>query len=128
MLFISHDLATVRYVSDHIAVMHLGRVVECAPVDDLLADPKHPYTRTLLESSARDAPPLRDTPPMETQTMDAEPPDPREPPSGYRFHTRCPAGPALFPERVSCTEDDPHAAAVERPHQAACHFAEAEFR
>jgi len=120
VLFISHDLAVVRYVSDAIAVMHLGRVVERAPADALLSDPRHPYTRTLLAAAPR----LR-TPAVRDAAPAGEPPDPYDPPSGCRFRTRCPVGPLVDPARAICAEGDPHQSAGERAHHAACHFADA---
>ncbi|MFI6599648.1 ABC transporter ATP-binding protein [Nonomuraea sp. NPDC050536] len=108
MLFISHDLAVVRYVSDLVAVMHLGRIVECAPTDELMERPRHPYTRMLLESgTALDA----------DEPDEVEPPDPRDPPAGCRFHTRCPLA------RELCGQADPHESAHARPHRVACHYA-----
>jgi oligopeptide/dipeptide ABC transporter ATP-binding protein len=116
-IFISHDLATVRYMSDQIAVMYLGRIVEYAPTAELFAAPRHPYTRALIESipvfgggHAR-APLAGDIP------------DPARPPTGCRFHTRCPVGPVADLSRQICRESDPQAGATDRPHRAACHFA-----
>ena len=120
VLFISHNLAVVRYVSDVVAVMYLGKIVEIATTDDLLERPQHPYTRALL-----DAVPQLGAPPVELAVglLDAEPPDPHDPPPGCRFHTRCPVGPLALPERGICATDDPDAGAAARSHQAACHFA-----
>ncbi len=120
MLFISHNLAVVRYVSDILAVMYLGRLVEVGPADQVLADPAHPYTRTLLESSPRLGLPLlrRDDERLETDIA-----DPHDPPTGCRFHPRCPVGPRVLPDREICVLVDPGAGAEQRPHRAACHFA-----
>jgi peptide/nickel transport system ATP-binding protein len=128
MLFISHNLAVVRYVSDLVAVMYVGRIVELAPVDELLGSPRHPYTRALLESVPRVGAGLGDRAgPAGWAALDQEPPDPHDPPPGCRFHTRCPVGPLVRPERAVCAERDPQTAARSRPHQAACHFAEVQL-
>lgn len=88
MVFISHDLSTVRYLCDDVAVMYLGRVVEQGGVDDVFERPSHPYTRALL-----DAVPVAD-PAIEAGRLVAvlpgDPPDPANPPSGCSFRTRCP--------------------------------------
>jgi peptide/nickel transport system ATP-binding protein len=125
MLFISHNLAVVRYVSDLIAVMYLGRIVEVAPVHELIAAPRHPYTRALLESvpRVRLAGPAGDGA-ADRPSLDQEPPDPHSPPEGCRFHTRCPLGPLIHPERAVCVERDPQVGAKSRPHRSACHFAD----
>jgi len=85
-LFIGHDLATVRFMSDRIMVMYLGEIVETAAVDDLCAEPLHPYTKALLAASLPDKP----TANRDRQTLPGEVPSPLNPPSGCRFHTRCP--------------------------------------
>ena len=121
MLFISHNLAVVRYVSDVIAVMYLGRIVEVGPTDQLLADPQHPYTRDLLAA----APSLGTATILEDQTaagLETDPPDPHHPPAGCRYHPRCPIGPLVHPERSVCVDVDPNEGAEARPHRAACHF------
>jgi oligopeptide/dipeptide ABC transporter ATP-binding protein len=81
VIFVSHDLEVVRHLSDRVAVMYLGRVVETGPVGTILAEPAHPYTRALLAS----APGAGDAAPLE-----GEPPSPVDPPSGCPFRTRCP--------------------------------------
>ena len=121
ILFVSHNLATVRYVSDTLAVMYLGRLVEAGSATALVAEPQHPYTRSLLDAVPRLGVSIRD---VETSTLDAvEPPDPRHPPNGCHLHPRCPVGPMVDPTRRICTEEDPHERAEERLHRTACHFA-----
>lgn len=122
MLFISHNLAIVRYISDVIAVMYLGRCVEVAPADELVTAPQHPYTRMLLDSAPR----------MGTRigvpddgSLEQDVPDPHDPPIGCRFHPRCPIGPNTNADRTICMEQDPQLVAPGRRHQAACHFAQA---
>ena len=126
MLFISHDLAVVRYVSDVIAVMYLGRIVECGPADDVLLDPQHPYTREPLAPVPRPGAASADLPePGSAQraVADAEPADPHHPPSGCRFHPRGPIGPLIRDDRETCRETEP--VAEGHRHGAACHFADA---
>lgn len=121
MLFISHNLAVVRYVCDVIAVMYLGRVVEVGPTEQLVNDPQHPYTQVLLSTAPQVGVPL---PPDQApqQVRDAEPADPHAPPSGCRFHPRCPKGPLVITDRNRCREEDPAIDAAARPHRAACWF------
>jgi len=117
-LFIAHDLAVVRHLSDRIAVMYLGKVVETADRADIYDRPQHPYTKALLSSI-----PVPD-PKVEKQrapiTLKGEIPSPVNPPSGCRFHPRCPI--ARAPGICSETEPvlEPHGA---RDQEAACHFA-----
>ncbi len=115
-LFISHDLSLVRFISNRIAVMYLGRIVEVAPSEDLFSRPAHPYTRVLLSSV-----PIPD-PQAERRrrpiALEGEIPSPLDPPTGCRFHTRCPW--ARFP---ICRDVDPSAVAIGPEHRAACHFA-----
>jgi peptide/nickel transport system ATP-binding protein len=122
MLFISHNLSVVRYVSDITAVMYLGTVVEVAPTVELVRNPQHPYTRMLLDSA-----PVLGTRMAEESTAPepvrfAEPADPHRMPAGCRFHPRCPVGPLVL-DRPACVSDDPSDGAADRPHRAACHFA-----
>jgi oligopeptide transport system ATP-binding protein len=116
-LFIAHDLAVVRHLSDRIAVMYLGKVVETADRNDIYDRPQHPYTKALLSSI-----PVPD-PAVEREraliTLKGEIPSPVNPPSGCRFHTRCPI--ARVPGVCSEVEPllEPHGA---RDQSAACHF------
>jgi len=116
-LFISHDLAIVGLMSDVSAVMYLGRLVERTETEALFVEPRHPYTRALIASVPRFGVPRLHVP------VRGDLPDPRRPPSGCRFHTRCAVGPLHRPERQVCREVDPQTIAPEMPHAAACHFA-----
>ncbi|HKN97445.1 MAG TPA: ABC transporter ATP-binding protein [Pseudonocardiaceae bacterium] len=121
MLFISHNLAVVRYVATSIAVMYLGRIVEHGPAADVLGDPQHPYSRDLLaavpESGHPAAPP--DDPALRAVT-DAEPADPHHPPAGCGYHPRCPIGPFVLADRDRCRTEAP---TTDHRHHAACHYA-----
>ncbi|WP_405682856.1 oligopeptide/dipeptide ABC transporter ATP-binding protein [Streptomyces sp. NBC_00057] len=119
MLFISHDLAAVRHVSDVVAVMYLGRIVETASTENLLRRPRHPYTQTLLSAVPNLHAGRRQ---VEEPLLPGEVPDPASPPPGCRFHPRCPIGPNLHPGREVCAARDPQQDAAGQPHRAACHF------
>ena len=120
-LFIAHDLSVVKHVSDRVAVMYLGKIVELAPPDSLYLSPAHPYTRALLS-----AVPVPD-PVMERRRkrviLRGDVPSPVNPPSGCRFHTRC-----WLYERLgkpeNCRTDDPPLRVLQGDHRAACHYAE----
>jgi peptide/nickel transport system ATP-binding protein len=116
-LLISHDLSVVGNMSDIVAVMYLGRVVERAASEELFSAPQHPYTMSLIRSVPRFGVARKPA------SIAGDLPDPRRPPSGCRFHARCPVGPIAHPERVICREQDPQAIAGTKPHDAACHFA-----
>ncbi|MGQ0548531.1 MAG: ABC transporter ATP-binding protein [Armatimonadota bacterium] len=117
-LFISHNLSVIRYMSDAVAVMYLGKVVERAPTPDLFARPRHPYTRALIDA----IPEIVSRVARDRVHLSGDLPDPRDPPPGCRFHTRCPFGPLVHPERVICRDVDPHTIRQAGPHEAACHF------
>jgi peptide/nickel transport system ATP-binding protein len=118
MLFISHNLAVVRYVATRIAVMYLGRIVEQGSAEDVLGDPRHPYTRDLLAAVPGSDDKPDDTVPRDV--TDAEPPDPHHPPTGCGYHQRCPIGPLVLPDRERCRIEAP---TTDHRHQAACHYA-----
>jgi peptide/nickel transport system ATP-binding protein len=117
VLFISHDLSVVRYMSHEVGVMYLGQIVERAAAVDLFEHPRHPYTLALMESIPRLGQPHRHAP------LIGELPDPRNPPSGCRFHSRCPIGPLRFPERTICSDRDPQSLQSVDAQRACCHFA-----
>ncbi|MGV0908185.1 dipeptide ABC transporter ATP-binding protein [Martelella sp. FOR1707] len=120
VLFIAHDLAVVRHLSDRVAVMYLGQIVEEGPAENIYRTPRHPYTAVLMSSTPRPEP---DPEAMDKKAiLKGDPPDPRQPPSGCRFRTRCPIGPSVFPERRICEERIPELQGA--PHRAACHFSE----
>jgi peptide/nickel transport system ATP-binding protein/oligopeptide transport system ATP-binding protein len=85
ILFISHDLSVIRHVSDRIAVMYLGRIVETGPTETIVTAPKHPYTQALLSAVPRPGVTRADR-----VVLKGELPDPANPPAGCAFHTRCP--------------------------------------
>ena len=117
-LFIAHDLAVVRHLSDRIAVMYLGKVVETADRNDIYDRPQHPYTKALLSSIPVPDPSVeKERAPI---TLKGEIPSPVNPPSGCRFHPRCPIARAPG----ICSEQEPKLEPHGAPDQiAACHFA-----
>ena len=113
-VFISHDLAVVRYISDRIAVMYLGRLVEVADTDDLYATPRHPYTQALLHSIAQPDPRRR----TRGAPLEGDVPSPRNPPSGCHFHTRC-----KYAKDICKREVPALIPLAEKPsHSVACHL------
>jgi peptide/nickel transport system ATP-binding protein len=122
-LLISHDLAVVSYMSDRILVMYLGQVIESSPAGALVATPSHPYTVALLDA----VPSLDRNPSADRSPIFGEVPDPKDPPSGCRFHPRCPIGPVRHADRGICAVTAPELRSVGVGHACSCHFAEAEF-
>ncbi len=112
-VFISHDLKIVHYISDEIAVMYLGRIVERGPRDRVFEQAAHPYTRALI-AAVPVADPSR---PRSQVLVHGDPPSPFDLPQGCRFHTRCPLAEA------KCREVEPGLADLGDGHQAACHLA-----
>jgi oligopeptide/dipeptide ABC transporter ATP-binding protein len=113
-LFIAHDLSVVEHVSDEVAVMYVGKVVEQADTETLFRAPKHPYTEALLSAIPRPDP---DYPLPDEGGLEGELPDPAHPPRGCYFHPRCKYAQQL------CREQEPPLVEVGPNHVAACHFA-----
>ncbi len=112
LLFIAHDLAVVKNVSDRVAVMYLGKICEVGPSDVLYDAPAHPYTKFLLGAALEADPDA----PAHGEVLQGEPPSPINPPSGCRFRTRCP----FAQER--CASEEPVLSDIAPGHQVACHF------
>jgi len=113
-LFVAHNLSVVRYISDRVAVMYVGKMVELAETDRLFSAPLHPYTEALLANVPKSDPRLR----SKRIVLQGEVADPSNPPSGCYFHPRC----AYAKER--CKVESPSLREVQPGHFAACHFAE----
>ena len=111
-LFISHDLGVVKYVSNRIAVMYLGKIVEIGNNNDIFTNPQHPYTRALLTSIPIPDPEIQKGGVM----IKGDIPSPSNPPQGCRFHTRC-----MEAQKI-CKEQEPVIKIVAPGHQCACHF------
>jgi oligopeptide/dipeptide ABC transporter ATP-binding protein len=111
-IFISHNVSVVRHMSNRIAVMYLGKIVEEGSVEDLMSSPKHPYTAALISSIPKPNPSTRG----EMVEIRGETPSPINPPSGCRYHPRCPFATEL------CTQKEPPLQVLEGGHHVACHY------
>ena len=112
ILFISHSLGVIRFLSDHIAVMYLGRIVEHAAENALFSAPQHPYTRALISAVPEPHPALRG----QRQILSGDMPNPMDPPPGCVFHPRCPIA------RERCAREPPQLRTQAPGHTAACHY------
>jgi len=113
-LFIAHDMGVVRHISNRIAVMYVGKLVELAQTEEVMANPKHPYTEALLSAVPRPDPHYHSN----RILMEGEAPDPSNPPPGCVFHTRC-----RYAQEI-CRREAPPFRQVASEHYTSCHFAE----
>ena len=112
LIFIAHDLAVVKNISDRVAVMYLGKVCEIGPADTIYAEPRHPYTNALLASIPSPDP----TAPKQDTVLEGDLPSPIDPPSGCRFRTRGPRA------QERCAVEEPEIRQLGTDHWVACHF------
>jgi len=112
-LFIAHDLSVVRHISDRVAVMYVGKLVEMAGTDELYLNPKHPYTEALMSAVPKPDPRVR----MERVVLKGEVANPADPPTGCYFHPRC-----RYAQSI-CSQEPPPFRDTGEEHWVACHFA-----
>lgn len=115
-IFISHDLSVVQHISDRIAVMYLGKIVEIGSADEIFSNPRHPYTKALLSSIP--VPDVNVAKDREKIILKGDVPSPRKPPSGCAFHTRC-----AYKE-AACSASLPTMFSLRENHAVACHLVE----
>lgn len=119
-LFIAHDLSAVRHISDRIAVMYLGQLVEVAPYEEVYDDPKHPYTQALISAVPIPDPVIEAK--RERVVLEGDVPSPLNPPTGCRFHTRCPARKHNPGIAERCSSETPILREIEPGRWVSCHL------